>query len=69
VNSFTCEASFAGPTYGSHANCHFNTDMLESIGKSFCKTMFDITDSRDRVKKVLQDLQIRYPVNAKKNDD
>jgi len=64
VNSFTCEASFCGPTRGIHNNCHFNTTCLEQIGKSFCLTLVDITDNKERVKRVMQDLQIKYPLNA-----
>ena len=56
INSYTIEASFAGPNRGSHSNCHFNTQLFEMIGRVFCKTMYDMTDNRDRVKKVLQDL-------------
>ena len=64
INSYTCEASFCGPNRGVHNNCHFNTMLLETIGRVFCKTMFDITDNREKVKSVLQDLQIRFPINA-----
>jgi len=56
INSYTIEASFAGPTRGSHANHHFNCEIFEMMGRVFCKTMYDMTDNRERVKKVLQDL-------------
>ena len=64
INSYTCEASFCGPTRGIHNNCHFNCMLLEMIGRVFCKTLVDITDNKERVKRVMQDLQIRFPVNA-----
>ena len=64
VNSYTCEASFAGPTRGTHKDCHFNQSTLEKVGHSFCMTMHDMTDNRERVKKTLQDLQSKYPVNG-----
>ena len=64
VNSFTCESSFSGPTRGIYNNCHFNIMVYEIIGRVFCKTLFDMSDNKDRVKRILQDLQIRYPVNA-----
>ena len=38
--------------------------LLEMIGRVFCKTLVDITDNKERVKRVMQDLQIRFPVNA-----
>jgi uncharacterized protein YlxP (DUF503 family) len=38
--------------------------ILEGIGKSFCKSMVEITENRDLCKRIMQDLQIRFPVNA-----
>ena len=64
INSYTCEASFCGPTKGVYDNCHFTAAILENVGMMFCKTLVDMTESRDRVKRVMQDLQIRYPINA-----
>lgn len=49
VNSFTCEASFAGPTIGSHSGCHFNQAIFEQMGHSFCETMFDMTENREGI--------------------
>ena len=63
VHSYTCEASFCGPTKGIHSGCHFNTKILEEVGHSFCRTLVEIGD-KDKYKKVLQHLQIRFPVNA-----
>lgn len=53
INSYTCEASFCGPTQGIHKNCHFNTMLLEKIGAVFCKTLVDMTDNKDRVKRIM----------------
>lgn len=64
VNSFTCEASFCGPTRGAHNQCHFNTSLFMMVGRMFCQTLHDYSDNRDRVKKTLQELQLRFPVNA-----
>ena len=38
--------------------------LLEGIGKSFCKAMVEITENRELCKRIMQDLQIRFPVNA-----
>lgn len=43
VNSYTCEASFCGPTRGIHNQCHFNIELLQNVGKVFCKTMVDMS--------------------------
>ena len=64
IYSYTCEASFCGPTRGIHNNCHFNTMILEMIGRVYSKTLVDLTENRERVKRVFQDLQMRFPVNA-----
>ena len=68
VNSFTCEASFCGPTKGPHAHCHFNTSLLEQVGASFCITLFDMTTDGDRYKRTLQDLQQRFSNNNNKKN-
>ena len=64
IHSYTCEASFCGPTRGIHNNCHFNPVLLEQVGKYFCITLHDMTENRERVKRAMQELQIRYPINA-----
>lgn len=64
INSYTCEASFCGPTKGSLNGCHFNTTHFENIGKSFCETLVEITENRERVKSVFQELQSKFPVNS-----
>jgi len=43
VNSYTCEASFCGPTRGIHNQCHFNIELFQNVGKVFCKTMVDMS--------------------------
>jgi hypothetical protein len=53
VNSYTLEASFCGPTRGIHNGCHFNTLLLENVGKNFCKTLVDVSDNKERVKKTM----------------
>ncbi len=64
VNSYTCEASFCGPTRGIHSGCHFNIELLRNVGKLFCKTMVDMSQDKERVKKTMQDLYGRFPINA-----
>lgn len=39
VNSFTCEASFCGPSQGFYKSFHFNIKMLSDMGGEFCKTL------------------------------
>mmetsp|Transcript_33340 Transcript_33340/g.51099 ORF Transcript_33340/g.51099 Transcript_33340/m.51099 type:complete len:104 (+) Transcript_33340:3060-3371(+) len=53
VYSYTCEASFCGPTRGVHNNCHFNVMLYEIIGRVFCKTLVDMTDNKDRVRRIV----------------
>ena len=38
-NSYTCEASFCGPSQGIYNGFHFSIKMLLSMGKDFCKTL------------------------------
>jgi hypothetical protein len=62
--SYTLESSFCGPTRGAYDHCHFNTAVLEKVGQDFCGTLYDLSVDLERVNRVHQDLQIRYPVNA-----
>lgn len=39
VNSYTCEASFCGPSQGICKGFHFNIKMLLDMGKDFCKAL------------------------------
>ena len=52
INSFTCEASFCGPTKGIYAGHHFNSQIYELVGRMFCKTMVEFTENKERVKKI-----------------
>ena len=52
IYSYTCEASFCGPTKGIYNNCHFTHKMLLDVGHNFCKTLVDMTENREKVKKV-----------------
>jgi len=52
INSYTCEASFCGPTNGKYNGCHFNCACFQEIGSTFCQTMVDMTRDRERVKKI-----------------
>lgn len=44
INSFTLEASFCGPSKGTHKGCHFNPTILNMMGQSFCKTLADYVE-------------------------
>lgn len=63
IHSYTCESSFCGPTRGVHTGHHFNTKILEDVGKSFCLTLVEIGD-KEKYKKTFQTLGIRFPINA-----
>jgi hypothetical protein len=39
INSFTCEASFCGPSQGFYKGHHFSIQMLLDMGRDFCKTL------------------------------
>lgn len=39
VNSYTCEASFCGPSQGMYKGLHFNIAMLLEMGRDFCRTL------------------------------
>jgi len=45
INSFTLECSFCGPTKGNYAGCHFNTTVLDKMGREFCKTIADYVEN------------------------
>ena len=40
-NAFTLEASFCGSDFGTYADLHFNTNMLEEIGPHLCETIIE----------------------------
>lgn len=64
IYSYTLESSFCGPTRGTFNHCHFTSSLLESIGRDFCRTLFDMADDNERVKRTHQDLMLRFPINA-----
>ena len=39
TNSYTCEASFCGPSQGEYKGYHYNIQMLLDMGKDFCRTL------------------------------
>lgn len=61
VNSFTLEVSFLGPNRGSNAGTHFNTTHMETMGRTFCKTLVDYVDNQDRVSRVFTELRNKFP--------
>lgn len=44
INSYTLEASFCGPSKGSLKGCHFNSTVLDHMGRMFCKTLADYVE-------------------------
>lgn len=44
INSYTLEASFAGPSKGSLKGNHFNLMTLEVMGRVFCKSLADYVE-------------------------
>ena len=64
IYSYTLESSFCGPTRGSLDQCHFTASALQSVGRGFCGTLFDMADDPDRTKRVHQDLLARFPATA-----
>jgi hypothetical protein len=44
INSYTLESSFCGPSKGAMKGCHFNTTMLDQMGRIFCKTLADYVE-------------------------
>ena len=39
INSYTCEASFCGPSQGICKGFHFSIKMLLDMGRDFCRTL------------------------------
>ena len=62
INSYTLECSFCGPTKGIYNGYHFNTTLLEVLGRVFCKTLYDFVDNEVKVISLYQDLLIRFPI-------
>lgn len=44
INSQTLEASYCGPDIGPQRDYHFNTYLMQEIGKSFCEAVVDMFD-------------------------
>lgn len=44
INSFTLEASFCGPSRGTYKGSHFNSTVLDIMGRVFCKTLADYAE-------------------------
>lgn len=44
-NSYTMEASLGGSRLGSRNATHFCTQDYEQVGKAFCETLLDFSDS------------------------
>ena len=61
INSFTLECSFCGPTKGIYSGCHFNTQILDMMGRVFSKTLMDYVDNEQKVKRIYSEIQIRFP--------
>ncbi|XP_058798639.1 uncharacterized protein LOC131668464 [Phymastichus coffea] len=52
-NSYTMEASLGGSRLGSRNGTHFSTQDYEQVGKAFCETLLDFSDS-DPIKEKLR---------------
>ena len=67
VNSYTIESSFCGADFGKFADYHFNTDLLQEVGHTFCISIYDFCDHEQiKVKAILEELEIMFP---KKDDE
>jgi hypothetical protein len=62
VNSFTMEASLAGPNFGRLAGTHYGPAALRGVGHAFCDTILDYFDP-DPVKRdaVTDELRMLFP--------
>ena len=70
TNTYTLEASFCGADYGKYADFHFNTDLMQEVGYSFCETIIDFCDpDQVKVKDVLEQLEIMFPKNLDDESD
>jgi hypothetical protein len=70
TNSYTLEASFCGADYGKYTEFHFNTDLLQQVGRNFCETIIDFCDpDQVKVKSVLEELEIMFPKNSDEESD
>lgn len=63
TNSFTCEASFCGPSQGYFKGYHFNIQMLLDMGRDFCKTLAVYSESdQTYFKQILNELHYDYSI-------
>lgn len=57
-NSYTCEASFCGPSQGYFKGFHFSIRMLLDMGKEFCRTLAVFSEpDTGYYKQILNELQ------------
>jgi hypothetical protein len=64
TNCFTLESSFCGSDFGKHADLHFNTNMLQSIGPAFCETIYEFSQiDSTRLKEIQEEIEA-YSKNA-----
>jgi hypothetical protein len=62
VNSFTLEATLAGPNFGKFGGMHLMPSMLRSVGHSFCDTILDYFDPDPQKREaVAEELRLLYP--------
>ena len=62
VNSFTLEATLAGPNFGKYGGMHLMPSMLRSVGHSFCDTILDYFDPDPQKREaVAEELRLLYP--------
>ena len=61
TNSYTCEASFCGPSQGIYRGFHFNIQLLLDMGKDFCRTLAVYSEpDTTYLKKVQQEIQEQH---------
>ncbi len=62
VNSFTLEATLAGPNFGRFGGTHLLPSTLRSVGHSFCDTILDYFDPDPQKREaVAEELRLLYP--------
>jgi len=62
INSFTLEASFAGPAMGAEVGLHYGIERLEEMGHAFCEAMLHYCDpDPTRMQQLLRDLELQNP--------
>lgn len=62
ANSFTLEASFAGPSEGAHQGAHFSIAHLEGMGRATCEAILDYCDpTQSKVAVVYRELEASFP--------